>query len=87
MTQKNVVVKNPTGLHARPANVFVKTAVKFPCSLKIQVQGKEYNAKSIVSVLKACIKTNTEITIVGDGENEAAAVEALAAAVEAGLGE
>jgi len=87
MTSQKVTVNNPTGLHARPASVFAKTAGKFNSSVKICVAGKEYNAKSIVSVLKACVKAGTEIELVADGEDEAAAVHTLCAAVEEGLGE
>ena len=68
MISEEVCVKNPTGLHARPANVFVKTAARFPCKVNLQKGARTFNGKSIVSVLSACVKCGTQITIVCDGE-------------------
>ena len=87
MTTQTVTVTNPLGLHARPANAFVKEANQYQSAIKLVCQGKEYNAKSIVSVLKACVKSGMEISIQADGADEAAAAAALAASVRAGLGE
>ena len=64
MISQEVCVKNPTGLHARPANVFVKTAARFPCKVNLQKGARTFNGKSIVSVLSACVKCGTQITIV-----------------------
>ena len=49
--------------------------------------GKEYNAKSIISVLGACVKSGTEITLVCNGPDEEDALKGMIAAVESGLGE
>lgn len=87
MTTQAVTITNPLGLHARPANTFVKEANRFKSSIKLVHGGKEYNAKSILSVLKACIKTDTEIMIQAEGEDEVQAVDSLVASVRAGLGE
>ncbi len=87
MTTQTVTIINPLGLHARPANTFVKEANRYRSTIKLVYQEKEYNAKSIVSVLKACIKANTEVCIKADGEDETEAVEGLVASVRAGLGE
>ena len=45
------------------------------------------NAKSVLSILGACIKSGDEITIVCDGEDEEKALEEMIAIVQAGLGE
>ena len=87
MTSKRVTIQNELGLHARPANVFVKEANRYRSRVRLIYQGREYNAKSIVSVLKACVKTGCEIEVQAEGEDEAAAVAGLTAAVAAGLGE
>lgn len=87
MTTQTVTITNPLGLHARPANNFVKQASCYKSSVKLIYKEKSYNAKSIVSVLKACIKANAEVRIQAEGEDEAAAVEGLAACIAAGLGE
>lgn len=87
MYQNKVTVRNRSGLHARPANQFVKTAAPFKSEILIESGGKRYNAKSIISILQACIQCGTEITIIANGEDEQAAVENLCAAVSSGLGE
>ncbi len=87
MVSQEVNVKNPTGLHARPANVFVKTAAQFPCKVDFKKGKRSFNGKSIVSVLSACVTCGTSITIVCDGEQEEDALKAIVEAVESGLGE
>ena len=87
MISQEVYVKNPTGLHARPANMFVKTAVQFPCKVNIQKGTRSFNGKSIVSVMSACVKCGTQITIICDGDQEEKAMRAIVNAVESGLGE
>ena len=87
MVSQDVCVKNPAGLHARPANVFVKTAAQYPCKVNIQKGERSFNGKSIVSVLSACVKCGTSITIVCDGEQEKEALQAIVDAVKNGLGE
>lgn len=87
MIKEKIIVRNASGLHARPANAFVKTAAPFRCKVLIEKDGRSFNAKSIVSVLSACVKADTEITLSADGEDEAACIQALIAAIEAGLGE
>lgn len=87
MYQKKVVVRNRSGLHARPANQFIKAAIPFKSELLIESGGKRYNAKSIISILQACIQCGTEITIIANGDDEQDAVKSLCAAVASGLGE
>ena len=87
MIAKTVTVKNASGLHARPASLFAKEAMKFPCSVSFSCNGKTYNAKSILQVLSAAVKADTEIEIVCDGDGEEAALDAMIAAVEGGFGE
>ena len=53
----------------------------------ISVCGGTANAKSVLSVLGACVKSGDEITLVCEGEDEQAAIDALVALIEGGLGE
>ena len=46
MTQETVVIENKTGIHARPASVFVQTATKFKSKIQIEAKGKKVDAKS-----------------------------------------
>lgn len=87
MTKKRVIVKNKSGLHARPASVFVKEAQHYQSQIMVAYKEKEFNAKSILGILGACIKSGTEIELRATGADEQQAVDGLAAAIEAGLGE
>lgn len=87
MVSKLVKITNPTGLHLRPAGNLCKEAMKYRCKVTFEYSGNIANAKSVLSVLGACIKSGDEITLVCEGEDESVALEALAAFVEGGLGE
>lgn len=88
MLQRSVVVTNPTGLHARPAALFVKTAKGFPgASISVARDDRTADAKSILGVLTLAITQGTTITICTEGDEAEAALAALVEAVEGGLGE
>lgn len=87
MISKKTIITNPTGLHARPASVFVKETQKYGCKISLVVGGKEYNAKSILGVLSAAARHGTEVEIICIGDDEEAACAGLVAAIESGLGE
>ena len=87
MVSKKVVVKNPTGLHLRPAGILCNEAVKYKSKVYFRYGDNEANAKSVLSVLGTCIKCGTELEFTCEGEDEAEALEAVVSAVENGLGE
>ena len=87
MVSKKVVVQNPTGLHLRPAGVLCKTAMQFKAKITFSFENTSANAKSVLSVLGACVKSGDEIEIFCDGTDEEEALEAMISAVESGLGE
>jgi phosphotransferase system HPr (HPr) family protein len=79
-----VVVQYETGLHARPAALFVKAAVRFVSSIQVEnlTKGSQpMNAKSVLRVLSAGIEKNDRILIRAEGEDEKMAVEALSALI------
>ena len=86
MTDK-VIVKNPTGLHLRPAGALCTEAIKFKASIHFMFDGSSYNAKSVLSVLGACVKSGDEIEFVCEGIDEEEALAAMVAVVQRGLGE
>ena len=87
MGSKKVIIKNPTGLHLRPAGVLCKEAMQFKSLITFNFRGGTANAKSVLSVLGACIKSGTEIELVCEGEDEELALKTLVDAIESGLGE
>lgn len=70
MVEKNVVVTNETGLHARPAAALVQFVKAMPGEVELVKEGKVANAKSIFSVMSLGISKGTEINVRVNGENE-----------------
>ena len=84
MISQKVTIKNPTGLHLRPAGILCKEAMKFKSLITFRFRDGSANAKSVLSVLGACVKCGDEIELVCEGEDEEAALETLVAAIESG---
>ena len=56
MVSQKVIVNNPSGLHLRPAGILCKEAIKFKSLITFTFSGGTANAKSVLSVLGACVK-------------------------------
>ena len=88
MVSKTTVVKNPSGIHARPASLFVQEASKYESSITVGKVGEDAkDAKSILMVMSLGMACGCEIEIAADGADEAAAVDSLVALIESGCGE
>jgi phosphoenolpyruvate-protein phosphotransferase len=87
MQQLDLVIQNATGLHARPARVFVDIAKQFESTVHIRHGEKRINAKSLIAVLTLGVASGASIQVDVRGADEETAANALAAAVQAGLGE
>jgi len=83
MVEKTVTVKNPHGLHARPAALFVQKASSFSSSsITVVKDGQEVDAKSILAILSLGVEPGTTITIKADGDDAERATAELAAICE-----
>ena len=87
MVTKKVVITNPTGLHLRPAGNLCKVAMNYKSHITFNYGDNTANAKSVLSVLGACIKCGDELEFKCEGPDEEEAMEALIQAIETGLGE
>lgn len=87
MVSQKVAIKNPTGLHLRPAGILCKEAMKFQSLITFTFRGSTANAKSVLSVLGACVKCGDEIEIFCDGSDEKEALSDMVKIIEDGLGE
>ena len=87
MISKKIVIKNPTGLHLRPAGVLCNEAVKYKSKVYFKYGDNEANAKSVLSVLGACIRSGTELEFTFEGEDEEEAMKGVIGVIEKGLGE
>lgn len=87
MVSEKVTVINPSGLHLRPAGLLCKEALKFKSQITIRKNGSISNAKSVLSVLGACVKNGDEVTIVCEGQDEEEALAHIVELIRSGLGE
>ena len=87
MVSQKVTIKNPTGLHLRPAGILCKEAIQYKSLITFKFRENTANAKSVLSVLGACVKCGDEIELFCEGEDEDAALSALISAIDSGLGE
>ena len=89
MYSKRTVIKNKTGLHARPASEFIAMASKFSSRITIKKlsEDEDANAKSIVMLLALGLPMGEEVEIVAKGEDEVEAVDKLIALIDSKFGE
>jgi phosphocarrier protein HPr len=87
-TERTVV--NPSGLHARPAAMFVRTAAAF--TSKVSLENLErgsaaVDAKSILMVMGAGVSKGHRIRVTADGADEDEAIATIEAFIDGGMGE
>ena len=70
-----MTVKCAVGLHLRPAGVFANEMLKFSSEVTIVFGDKRVNAKSLLSIMTACIKCGSDITVECSGEDEQEALQ------------
>ncbi len=80
--EKTVRLVNESGLHARPAGVFVKAASQFTSKVQIRVKDQTVNAKSIMNILSLGLENGSEFTLVADGPDAEAAISTLSNLIE-----
>ena len=87
MVSAITVIKNPSGLHLRPAGILCKEALLFRSTISFRIGNTTGNAKSLLSVLGACVKSGDAIEFICEGPDEEQALAAMVKIVESGLGE
>lgn len=87
MVNQKVKIINPTGLHLRPAGILCKEALRYQASINFKYKNSTANAKSVLSVLGACVKSGDEVEFICEGPDEEEALKAMVEIVEGGLGE
>ncbi|MBT2225581.1 HPr family phosphocarrier protein [Nonomuraea sp. NEAU-A123] len=77
MAQRTVTVASASGLHARPAKLFVQEAVRLGVPVRIRVGEKSVPANSMLGVLSLGATKGTEVTLESDAPGADAALDAL----------
>jgi phosphocarrier protein HPr len=77
LIKKKMTVKNKSGLHARPAALFVQVANKFDSQITVRRDEEEVNGKSIMGILMLGAEMGSTIIIEADGIDAESAVSEL----------
>ena len=87
MIQKEVTIKNRSGLHTRPAATLVKLAAKYKSEFIILKDGVEINGKSIIGVMTLAAEQGSTLIVQFTGDDEAAVAEAIVGLFDRGFDE
>lgn len=87
MISRTVTVVNQLGMHARAAAKFVHLAERYQARVRVALDAREMDGKSIMGILLLAAARGSTLTISADGGDEDAVVEALVALVQGGFGE
>lgn len=77
MLTQTVTIINKLGLHARAAALFAKTAAHFSSHIKVELRGKQVDAKSVMSLMLLAANQGTEITVQVEGDDQSEALNAI----------
>ncbi|MFH1593139.1 MAG: HPr family phosphocarrier protein [Candidatus Omnitrophota bacterium] len=67
--EKKILIKNKSGLHARPAAIFVQIANKYDCDITVKKGKQKVNGKSIMGIMMLAAEKGSKITIIADGND------------------
>jgi len=82
MIERELMISNKLGLHARATAKLVQVLAPYRCNDTLTTKGREINAKSIMGVMLLAAGNGTPVLLRVEGEDEAAAAEAVAALFE-----
>ncbi len=77
MLEKDIHIINKLGLHARSASKLVSVSSNYLSDIQITFKNKQVNAKSIMNLLMLAAKKGDVITVICEGEDEEAAMQAI----------
>jgi phosphocarrier protein HPr len=79
---RELVIVNKSGIHARPAAMFVKTANRFACDIFVEKDGEKINGKSIMGLMMLAAGPGSKITLHIKGTDALTAIAELEALVK-----
>jgi phosphocarrier protein len=81
VARRRIVIVNERGLHARAAAKFAKVAGAFKAKITVTKGEQTVSALSIMGLMMLAATPGSEIEIIAQGPDAAAAIEALAALI------
>ena len=82
MVKQSIKITNHNGIHLRPASELCKAAMEFDAEIMIKRENREYNAKSIISLLSSCTKSGDDLEIICEGSDEQGALDCVIGFIE-----
>ncbi|HXA45351.1 MAG TPA: HPr family phosphocarrier protein [Candidatus Angelobacter sp.] len=79
---RELTIANKSGIHARPAAMFVKTANRFACDIFVEKDGEKINGKSIMGLMMLAAGPGSKVTLHVKGEDATSAIAELEALVK-----
>ena len=87
MVKKELEIKNPQGIHMRPANEFASAMGEFLCEVTVVYRDNEINGKSLMNMIAAGIRGGSTVLVICEGEDENEALEKAEEIINSGFGE
>lgn len=87
MLKQEVAIINKLGLHARASSKFTQTASRFQSEVWVTRDGRRVNGKSIMGLMMLAAAQGSRIELETEGQDEAAAMQALVDLVNDYFGE
>ncbi|MGL6137164.1 MAG: glucose PTS transporter subunit IIA, partial [Planktothrix sp.] len=87
ITSDEIIIPNPTGLHARPSAVLANLAKKYQSKIRLQRGEQDANVKSVVGLMAMEVNNGDRVVLVAQGPDAAEAIAELTEAMRSGLGE
>ena len=79
---RELTIANKSGIHARPAAMFVKVAARYGCDIFVEKDGEKINGKSIMGLMMLAAGPGSKVTLHVKGVDAAAAITELEALVK-----
>ncbi len=70
MQKFEYVIRDPEGIHARPAGLLIQEVKKYNCTVTLENKGKTADAKRLLAVMSLAAKCGETLTVTVVGENE-----------------
>jgi phosphotransferase system HPr (HPr) family protein len=85
--RRRAILVNAAGLHARPCHAIVSLALEYACELRISLDGREVDARSILELMTLCAPQGSELLLRAEGEGASELLDRVEAWIAAGFDE
>jgi phosphocarrier protein len=87
MVQKEFIINNKLGLHARPAALFVKVSNRFQSDIWVEKDDEQVNGKSIMGLMMLAAGQGSRVVVTAEGSDADEAIQGIQALIDSGFEE